>query len=79
MHGDVFKDGSRNSDTLRWSFLNELVTVKSCQVLQLMHNKIVGSAPDFYISHHYMRSILTLNIIMKNKQIFNTHQNRLSF
>ena len=42
--------------------------------LHLICDKALGSAPDFYVSHHHMRSNLTLSINMKNKQIFNKRE-----
>ena len=59
---------------LRWSSLQQLVAVESGKGLHQICIKVLGSAPDFYISHPYMRSILTLNINMKNKHISNKSQ-----
>ena len=42
--------------------------------LHLICDKALGSAPDFYVSHHHMRSNLTLSVNMKNKQIFNKRE-----
>ena len=56
---------------LRLSFLQRLVTVESCKGLHLICNKVLGSAPDFYVSYHYVQSVLTFTINMKIKQIFN--------
>ena len=53
---------------LRWNSLQQLVKEESCKVLHLICDKVLGSAPDFYVSHHYMRSILTANLNMKNKK-----------
>ena len=44
--------------------------VESCKELHLICDKVLGSAPDFCVSRHYMPSILRLNTNMKNKQIF---------
>ena len=59
---------------LRWSSFQQLVTEESCKRLHLTCDMAFGSTPDFYVFHHYMRSILALNINMKNKQIFKSNQ-----
>ena len=76
VHGEVLKDGSRDSATFKEKLFAELVTTESCKGLHLMYDKVFGSAPDFYVTHHYMRSILTLNINKKNKQIFNKRRTK---
>ena len=43
---------------LRWSSFQQLVTEESCKGLHLICDKILGSPPDFYVSHH-MRSFNT--------------------
>ena len=40
---------------LRWSSLQQLVTVESCKGLFLINHKVSGRAPDLYVSHHYMQ------------------------
>ena len=55
---------------LRQSPFKQLVMEESCKGLYLICDKVLGSTPDFYVSHHYMQSILALNMNMKNKQIF---------
>ena len=54
---------------LEQSSLQRLITVKSCIGLHLMCDKVLRSVPDFYVSHHCMPYISTLNINMKNKQV----------
>ena len=68
-HGDIFKDNPGTLPHLRWSSFQQLVTEESCKGVHLICGKVLRSIPDFYISHHYMWSILALNINM-NKQIF---------
>ena len=43
---------------------------ESCNGLHLICDKVLGSTPDFYVSHRYTRSILALKINVKNKQFF---------
>ena len=54
---------------LSWDSLQQLVTVEIGKRLHLVCDKILGSPSDFYVSDHHIRSILTLNINIKNKQI----------
>ena len=61
---------------LRLNFLQKLATVESGKGLHVICNKVLGFAPDFYVSHHYVQSILTLNINMKIKKILSKRQTR---
>ena len=64
MHGEVFKDRTRNSATFKMGLFETIGEVKSSKGLHLI------SAHNFYVSHHYIPSILIFNINMKYKQIF---------
>ena len=65
MHGKVFKVGSKNSATFKMELFATIGKVKSCKGLHLICDKVLGSAPDFYVSSLYVIN-LTLNINMEN-------------
>ena len=75
VHGEVFKMNPGPLPHLRKSSLQQLLAVKSCKGLHLTCEKVLGSAPDFYVSG-YIESVLTLNKSLKNKGVFNKRQTR---